>query len=58
MTDNRLMRAMVLERAGEPLTRAELPIPVPGAGELLLKVLACGICRTDLHVIDGELTEL
>jgi len=51
------MRAMVLERAGEPLKLAEMPVPVPKAGELLLKVLACGICRTDLHVVDGELTE-
>ncbi|HEX9078961.1 MAG TPA: alcohol dehydrogenase catalytic domain-containing protein, partial [Desulfuromonadaceae bacterium] len=51
------MRAMVLERAGEPLKLTELPVPVPKEGELLLKVLACGICRTDLHVVDGELTE-
>lgn len=57
MTENKKMRAMVLERAGEPLKLAELPVPVPGKGELLLKVLACGICRTDLHVVDGELTE-
>jgi propanol-preferring alcohol dehydrogenase len=51
-----LMRAMVLERPGEPLKPARLPVPAPGPGELLLKVLACGICRTDLHVVDGELT--
>lgn len=57
MTQNRQMRAMVLKRSGEPLMLTDLPVPVPGSGELLLKVLACGICRTDLHVVDGELTE-
>lgn len=51
------MRAMMLEKAGEPLQLVEMPVPAPGAGELLLKVLACGICRTDLHVVAGELTE-
>jgi len=51
------MHAMVLERPGEPLTARKLPLPVAAAGELLLKVQACGICRTDLHVVDGELTE-
>ena len=51
------MRAMVLERVGQPLKLTELPVPEPNEGELLLKVLACGICRTDLHVVDGELTE-
>jgi propanol-preferring alcohol dehydrogenase len=50
------MRAMVLERAGQPLVPQDLPEPVPGPGEVLLDVLACGICRTDLHVVDGELT--
>jgi alcohol dehydrogenase, propanol-preferring len=49
------MRAMVLEGAGQPLRMKELPDPVPGAGELRLKVEACGVCRTDLHVLDGEL---
>ena len=48
---------MVLEKAGEPLKARKLPLPVAEAGELLLKVQACGICRTDLHVVDGELTE-
>ncbi len=51
------MRAMVLNRPGTPLVMTELPDPVPGPGELRLKVSACGVCRTDLHVIDGELTE-
>src|SRR6188768_3996922 len=49
------MRAMVLERAREPLRSAELPDPVPGAGQVLISVSACGVCRTDLHIVDGEL---
>lgn len=48
---------MVLERLGEPLRAMKMPIPAAAAGELLLKVQACGICRTDLHVVDGDLTE-
>jgi alcohol dehydrogenase, propanol-preferring len=51
------MRAMVLERQGEPLRPAELPDPEPGAGQVLLSVAACGVCRTDLHIVDGELSE-
>ena len=51
------MRAMVMERPGKALVLMELPTPKPSAGGLLLKVAACGICRTDLHVVDGELTE-
>jgi propanol-preferring alcohol dehydrogenase len=50
-----IMTAMVLRRPGEPLCVEERPLPTPGAGELLLKVEACGVCRTDLHVVDGEL---
>lgn len=49
------MRAMVLDAPGRPLRRAELPVPTPGPGEVLVKVLACGVCRTDLHLVDGEL---
>jgi propanol-preferring alcohol dehydrogenase len=49
------MKAMVLERAGLPLQCREVPIPVPEVGHVLVKVHACGVCRTDLHVIDGEL---
>ena len=49
------MRAMVLERAGGPLVAAELPEPEPGPGQVLLAVRACGVCRTDLHILDGEL---
>jgi alcohol dehydrogenase, propanol-preferring len=51
------MRAMVLQRQREPLQLEELPDPEPGPGQLLLEVAACGVCRTDLHVADGELTE-
>jgi alcohol dehydrogenase, propanol-preferring len=48
---------MVLESAGRPLRPSELPDPEPGPGELLLEVSACGVCRTDLHILDGELSE-
>jgi len=51
------MRAMVLHRPGEPLRAEEQPRPRPGPGQLLLQVKACGVCRTDLHVVDGELSE-
>ena len=49
------MRAMVLHAAGEPLRLEELPVPEPEPGQVLLRVAACGVCRTDLHVVDGEL---
>jgi propanol-preferring alcohol dehydrogenase len=48
------MRAMIFERVGEPLRAVELETPSPGPGELLLRVHACGVCRTDLHLLDGE----
>jgi alcohol dehydrogenase, propanol-preferring len=48
---------MILESAGRPLRPVELPDPEPGPGELLLEVAACGVCRTDLHILDGELAE-
>jgi len=51
------MRAMVLERPGMPLVVREWPTPQPGPGEILLEIAACGVCRTDLHVVDGELTK-
>ena len=51
------MRAMVLERPGTPLVPRELVVPVPGPGQLGIDVEACGVCRTDLHIVDGELTE-
>jgi alcohol dehydrogenase, propanol-preferring len=53
--DGPMMRAMVLDRAQTPLVMREFPVPRPGAGELLIDVSACGVCRTDLHVVDGEL---
>jgi propanol-preferring alcohol dehydrogenase len=49
------MRAMVLETPRTPLIMRERPAPVPSAGEILVEVAACGVCRTDLHVVDGEL---
>jgi len=51
------MRAMVLDRPGAPLRLADLPDPEPGAGEVRVRVRACAVCRTDLHVVDGELSE-
>ncbi len=51
------MRAMVLEAAGRPLVLRDVPRPEPGPGELLLRVHACGVCRTDLHIVDGELSK-
>jgi propanol-preferring alcohol dehydrogenase len=51
------MKAMLLRRQGEPLEVAERPVPTPGEGELLLQMEACAVCRTDLHVVDGELAE-
>jgi propanol-preferring alcohol dehydrogenase len=48
------MRAMIFEQVGEPLRAVELEQPSPGPGELLLRVHACGVCRTDLHLLDGE----
>lgn len=51
------MKAMVLEVQGRPLRLADIPKPVPGRGEVLLKVRACGVCRTDLHVVDGDLQQ-
>ena len=57
MTIPETMRAMVLTRAGRPLALEEVPVPHPGRGEVLIRVLACGVCRTDLHIVDGELAE-
>jgi propanol-preferring alcohol dehydrogenase len=50
------MRCMVFHRPGQPLQLRERPTPRPGPGELLIRVHACGVCRTDLHIVDGELT--
>ena len=51
------MKAMVLQAVGSPMVEMELPDPQPGPGQLLLEVGACAVCRTDLHVYDGDLTE-
>src|SRR5215208_2212517 len=48
---------MVLERPGMPLVMRERPVPQPGPGEILVEINACGVCRTDLHVVDGELPD-
>ena len=51
------MRAMQLDAPGGQLRLVDVPRPLPAAGEVLLKVSACGVCRTDLHVVDGDITE-
>ncbi|TSA50306.1 MAG: zinc-binding alcohol dehydrogenase family protein [Nitrosomonadales bacterium] len=51
------MKAMILDAQNQPLRLGELPRPTPAAAEILLKVHACGVCRTDLHVIDGDLRQ-
>jgi alcohol dehydrogenase, propanol-preferring len=56
--DHDLMQAMALLARGAPLTPLERPDPVPGPGEVRIKVGACGVCRTDLHVVDGELPDI
>jgi propanol-preferring alcohol dehydrogenase len=48
------MRAMIFDGVGRPLREVERPIPSPGPGQLLVRVQACGVCRTDLHLLDGE----
>jgi propanol-preferring alcohol dehydrogenase len=49
------MQAIILETSGKPLRKADLPRPNPGHSQVLIRVLACAVCRTDLHVVDGEL---
>jgi alcohol dehydrogenase, propanol-preferring len=51
------MRAMVLDAARTPLRSADLPVPEPDAGQVRIRVHVCGVCRTDLHILDGELTK-
>jgi alcohol dehydrogenase, propanol-preferring len=51
------VRAMILDAPGEPLRVAEVPVPEPGEGQILLRVHCCAVCRTDLHVVDGELPD-
>ncbi len=57
MTIPKTMRAMVFEKAGQPLREKEVPVPEPGPNQVLLRVHACGVCHTDLHIVDGELTQ-
>ncbi|WP_242393146.1 zinc-dependent alcohol dehydrogenase family protein [Anaeromyxobacter oryzisoli] len=52
------MLAMTVERPGAPLAARDLPVPEPGPDDVLVRVLACGVCRTDLHVADGDLPSL
>jgi len=52
----RTMRAMVMEKAKTPLKEMEIPTPQPSDDQILIKVNACGVCRTDLHILDAELT--
>lgn len=49
------MRAMVLQEQRRPLVEMRVPVPRPGPGQVLIRVLACGVCRTDLHILDGDL---
>lgn len=49
------MKAMLLEKVGEPLILRDIPTPSPKPGQVLINVLACAVCRTDLHILDGEL---
>ena len=51
------MKAMILEKAAAPLVSRDVSRPTPHPGQVLIKVEACGVCRTDLHIVDGELTE-
>ena len=57
MAYDKAMRTMVLEQPGMPLRLLEKQDPIPGPGKVLVRVTACGVCRTDLHVVDGDLTE-
>lgn len=50
------MRATAFSRVGQPLALEERGVPEPGAGEVLIRISACGVCRTDLHIVDGELS--
>lgn len=50
----RTMKAAVVRAFGKPLTIEEVPVPAPGPGEILVKVVACGVCHTDLHAADGD----
>src|SRR5476651_947809 len=51
------MRAMDMEVTGQPLISKTVPLPVPSAKQVLVKIIACGVCRTDLHIMDSELNQ-
>lgn len=51
------MRAMIFDESGTGLNMQDVPTPIPEEGQVRIAIEACGVCRTDLHVIDGELTE-
>jgi len=51
------MKVMALDEPGAALVPRDRPVPEPGPGEVLIKVAACGVCRTDLHILDGDLTD-
>ncbi len=55
MSDLQTMRVMVLEKPGEPLRLKQIPVPRPAMGQVLIRIHACGVCRTDLHIVDSEL---
>src|SRR3984893_19468650 len=55
MSENKFMRAMILDQPGNPLVLRDLLAPGPKGRQVLLRILACAVCRTDLHVMDGEL---
>jgi len=57
MSDRGTMRAMRLHEQGEPLVLEEVPVPEPGPDQVLLRIAACAVCRTDLHVVDGDLPD-
>jgi alcohol dehydrogenase, propanol-preferring len=50
----KMMKAAVVRQFGKPLVIEDVPVPVPGPGEILVKVMACGVCHTDLHAAEGD----
>src|SRR6202142_2364924 len=57
MRENKFMRAMIFEQPGKPLSLRDRPVPEPHGRQVQLQVLACAVCRTDLHIVDGELPD-
>jgi propanol-preferring alcohol dehydrogenase len=55
MNNNGTMQAMLLQKAGQPLVLKTVPVPMPNNLQVLIKIIACGVCRTDLHIVDGDL---